>query len=90
MFEGAAFGRRERRLRPVDISQQVALAVTRDPVAQDEIMHAPADVDRVDLHVAVVGEGGAHVGHGSVEQQRPAHKTAGGQGGDLERRGQRR
>ena len=40
-------------------------------------MHAPAHVDRVDLHVAVVSEGGAEVGRGLGEQKRAVDEGAG-------------
>jgi hypothetical protein len=45
----------------------------------------PADVDRVDLDEAVVGEGSGEVGRGGIEQQRPADEAAGVVGGEAQR-----
>ena len=47
-------------------------------------MHAAADVDGVDLDVAVVDERGADVGGGAVQQQRPAQEATRGEGSDGE------
>lgn len=69
---------------------QCALAVVRDTVAQNEVVHAAADVDRVDLHVAVMGEGGGDVRRGGVEQQRAAHEATGVSGPEAERGHSRR
>lgn len=64
---------------------QAALAVVPDTVAEDEVVHAPGDIDRVDLDVVVVGEGGGDAGCWRVEQQGAAHEPAGGDRGDGER-----
>jgi hypothetical protein len=48
------------------VPHEIAFAVTGDTVAQDEVVHAPANVDRVDLHITVVGEGGGDAGSGFV------------------------
>jgi hypothetical protein len=39
---------------PVEVAHEVTLPVARDAVAQDVVVHPAADVDRVDLDVAVV------------------------------------
>ena len=70
----------------VDVRVQITLAVAGDAIAQDQVVHPAADIERVDLHVAEVGEGRRHVGPRRVEQERPTEKSAGGQAGDLERR----
>jgi len=49
-------------------------------------VHAAANIDRIDLDVAVMGEGCPKIMHRAIEQQGPSHETAGndcrnGQGG---------
>jgi hypothetical protein len=66
------------------MAHQIAFAVIIDAVAQDVVMHSPGDVDRVNLDVAVVGEGRAYVWSRFVEQERAAHKSARGQ--EVERK----
>jgi hypothetical protein len=66
------------------MTHEVAFTVTANAVAQNEIVHAPADVDRIDLDVAMVGEGRRDVGRGFVEKQRPTQKLPGGEGSDAE------
>jgi len=61
----------------VEVAHEVAFAVVADAVAENEIVHATADVDGVDLHVAEVGEGGGDVGDGFVEQDGAAREAAG-------------
>jgi hypothetical protein len=51
-------------------------------------MHAPADIDRIDLNVAVVGQCIGHRRHRRIEQQSPAHETPGGGDRNLERGGE--
>jgi hypothetical protein len=73
----------------VEVAHEVALAVARHAVAEDEVVHAAAHVDRVDLHVGVVREGGGDVGRGGVEEHRAAVEAAGVGGGDVARRHRR-
>jgi hypothetical protein len=68
----------------MQMAHQTALDVICHPVAEDQIMHAATDVDRVNLDVTVVGEGGGYVGHRRIEQQEPAHKPAGSDGIETE------
>ncbi len=69
----------------VEVAHQVALAVIADAVAQDEIVHATADIDGVDLHVAHVSEGGGDVGDGRVEEDGVTGEAAGVKRGEDER-----
>jgi len=82
MLEGGAGGRGERGGGvAVEKTHEIALAITSDAIAQDQIVHASADVDRINLHVAVVGESRGQIGRGRREQERAADKRAGGGGG---------
>jgi hypothetical protein len=85
VLEGHAGLGRVRTVVAVQVPHEVALAIARHAGAQDEVVHATADVDGVDLHVAVVRERGAYVGGGRAEQRRVAVKSAGVIGGDAER-----
>ncbi|MEY3773801.1 MAG: hypothetical protein RLZZ129_581 [Verrucomicrobiota bacterium] len=87
MLEGCPLRSGERRRLTVDVAHEVALAVAGDAVAEDEVVHAAADVDRINLHEAVVREGGGDIGGRGIQQQRPAHEAAGVGGGNLERSG---
>ena len=64
-------------------AHEIAFAVACDAVAQDQVVHASADVDRVDLHVAVVGEGGGEIGCRRREQQGPTDETTGDFGAEF-------
>ena len=69
-------GKRGRRL-TVKMAHEIAFAVSDDPVAQNKIVHAATHIDRVDLHVTEVREGGAEVGRGLGEQKRAVDEAAG-------------
>jgi hypothetical protein len=58
------------------VAPKVAFAIIGDPRAGDEVVHATADVDRGDLHVAVVGEGGGDIDVGRGEAEDQELKTA--------------
>jgi hypothetical protein len=79
MFEGASIRRKQRRCHiAMEMAHEIPFAIIADAIPQDEIMHATADVDRIDLNVAVVGESVPDVGDWFVEQQRSTHKAASG------------
>ena len=63
--------------RGMNQSVEVAFTIVPDTVAQDEIVHSTADVDRIDLNVPLVlqDRGDRRAGH--VEKLRPAHELAG-------------
>src|SRR6187402_858477 len=84
VFEGGALRGGERGGVAMEVAHQRALAVVEHAVAKDEIMHAPADIDRVDLDVAVMRDGGGDVGEGRVETGRQAGEAAGGERRDRE------
>ena len=48
-------------------------------------MHATADIDRINLNVAVVREGVRDVGDWFVKQQRSAHEATGGLSGNSQK-----
>lgn len=52
----------------MEVAGQIALPIALDPVAQDRIVHPSADVDRIDLDVAVAAQGCRHGRGGDVEQ----------------------
>jgi hypothetical protein len=70
------------------MAHEVTFAVGGHAVAQDEVVHAAADIDRIDLDVAVVGEGRADVGAGFIHHKRPTLETSGGEKGDVKWGGQ--
>lgn len=87
VLERGALRGRERRIgAAVEMAHEIALAVTGDAVAQDEIVHASADVDRIDLHETVMRERGGDVGRRLIEQETGAGETARGEGRNVERR----
>ena len=77
----------ERLIFAVNVAHQIAFAIVGHAVAQDQIVHAPADIDRVDLHESVVIKRGGDIGSGLIEKQGPLHKPAGCFRGNLERWG---
>ena len=84
MLEGGAGGRGERRGGvAVEKTHEIAFAIAGDAVAQDQVVHASADVDRVNLNVALVGERGGKIGRGRREQKRAADKRAGNGGAEF-------
>ncbi len=92
MLEGGARGAGARRRRSValhvaavDVAEEVTFAVVAHAVAEDEVVHPAADVQRIDLDVSVMGEGGGDIRCGRVEQQRAALEAAGVVGREAER-----
>ena len=83
MLERGARGGRQRRGVAVEVAHEAALAVALHAMPQDQVVHASADIDRINLDVAVVGERGADVRDGGVEQQRAPQETPRGQRGDF-------
>jgi hypothetical protein len=76
VLERRAPGRRQRRGLAVQVAHEAALAVVAHAVAQDEIVHAPADVDRVDLDVAVMSERCGYARKGLIEAEGAPQKSA--------------
>lgn len=74
---GAQAGRDATRLFAVEVAHKAALLVTLDPVPEDVVVHAAADIDRVDLDVAVVGKRIAHVRRLAIHEVRPPQERAG-------------
>lgn len=74
---GARRGGKRGRGLTVKMAHEIAFTVGDDAVAQNKIVHATAYVDRVDLHVTKVSEGGGEVGRGLGEQKRAVDEAAG-------------
>ena len=68
----------------MDMAPEITFAIAADAYPQDQIVHATADIDRIDLNVAVVREGVCDVGDGFVEQQRSAKEASSGLPGDSQ------
>jgi hypothetical protein len=83
VLEGTALPGREGISIAVKVSHQVAFAVAGHAMTKDQVVHASTDIDRIDLHVAVVSERGANIADGSVEQQLASQEATGCGAGDL-------
>jgi hypothetical protein len=71
VFEGGtAFGR-QRAARAMQMASKPAFVVAGNPIAQDQIVHATADIDGIHLHVTEVGKGRSDCGNGPIKQERP-------------------
>jgi hypothetical protein len=60
----------------VQVPHQITFAVTGDAIAKDKIVHPTADINRIDLNVAVMDERGANFANWFVEEQRAPHEAA--------------
>src|ERR1035438_2203534 len=87
VLKGRALLRREPPavLPAMEMPHETALNVPGNPVSKDVVVHPAADVDRVDLHVAVVREHRAHVPRRGVDKVRPPQEKARLQRRDLSR-----
>jgi len=72
----------------VDVAHEVAFAIVGHAVAQDQVVHATADIDRIDLQETVVFKCSGDIRSGLIEKQGPLHKPAGCFTGNLEGRTQ--
>ena len=70
------------------MAHEILLAIAAHPMAQNVIVHAAADIDRVNLDEAVVIQGGADPVQWGVEQDCAPVKAAGGFRRERERGGQ--
>ena len=52
----------------MEMPHQIAFAISQNAVAQDEIVHPPTNIDRVDLNVTVMGQRSVDVCHWLIEQ----------------------
>lgn len=75
VLEGGAAVGRQQAVSAVQVAAETALIVAGNAVAENQIMHAAADIDGIHLHVAEVGEGFSDRGNGPVKQERPPVKT---------------
>lgn len=51
----------------VQVAHQASDLIVTDAVAEDEIVHAPTDIDGIDLDVAVMGERGSDIGNRNIQ-----------------------
>ena len=79
----------ERLIFAVNVAHQIAFAIICHAVAQDQVVHATADIDRIDLHETVMIKRGGDIRSGLIEKQGPLHKPAGCFRRYLEGRGHR-
>jgi len=78
MLENSALGGRQRAGGwTMQVAQQVALAISSHAIAQDEIVHPSANVDRIDLNKPAMRQCGGDIGRGGIEEQSTAMKAAG-------------
>lgn len=84
MLERRTRGGGENRIIAMQVAHEVAFTVAGHAVAQDEIVHAAADVDRIDLHIAEMRDHAGDGAGGRIDQRGPAQEAAGGLGGDGE------
>jgi hypothetical protein len=61
MLERAPLRRGKRSGVAVQVAHQVALAIAGDAIAQNQVVHPPADIERIDLDVPMPVEGGTDV-----------------------------
>jgi len=78
VLESGALGRRQRTGRgAMKMADEVAFAIPGHAVAEDEVVHPAADVDRVNLGETMVSECGIDTGSRCIEQKRAAVEAAG-------------
>ena len=64
-------------LTAMKVANEIALAITRYTIAEDEILRPATDVDRINLNETKVANCGGGTGHRRIEQQGTAMKTPG-------------
>jgi len=79
VFERPALVGGQRFFVAVQMAHKIALVMAGHAVAEDVVVHASANIDRIDLHVAEVSENGGDVGGGLIERHGMAVKTPGQQ-----------
>jgi hypothetical protein len=60
----------------MEMANEPTLSIIPHPIPENQIMHPATYVDRVHLDEAVMGQGGADVGNGAIEQDRSAVEPA--------------
>jgi hypothetical protein len=89
MPEGGSCGGGKDIAFPVQMPHEDSHLIVFHPVAQDQIMHATTDVDRIDLDVTEMGESRSRIGNRNVPSHRPPCEAARGQRGDGDLAGHR-
>ena len=69
----------------VHVLHESALAIASHAVAQDVIVHAPTDVDWIDLHEAEVAQDGGDFRRGLIEEHGAPVETPGQNGWNFKR-----
>ena len=68
----------------MEMPHQVTFAISANSIAKNQVMHTTADIDRINLNIAVMNECVTELSDGFVEQQRSTHEAPGGQAGDSQ------
>jgi hypothetical protein len=85
VLEAGALVRREDGAVAMEMLHQAANLIVLDAVAQDQVMHAAADIDGIDLDVAVMRERCAGVRERGVQTGGAAGEEPGGPAADRQR-----
>lgn len=85
VLERRACRRRQRRTAPVQVPHEIAFAVAAHAVPQDVIVHPAADVERIDLDVAVVGQRRREASVRRIKAVCAPEKTTSGERCDVKR-----
>ena len=76
MLEGDPLFGRKRRDSAMKVPHEIAFAIGHDAIAQNEIVHPSAYVDRIDLHITVVTQRRRDAGQRRIEiQDSPGEKA---------------
>ena len=90
MLERETINRRKRLPVAVQMSHEAFFAIASHAVAQDVIVHAPTDVDWIDLHEAEVAQDGGDFRRGLIEEHGAPVETPGQNGWNFKRSRQHR
>lgn len=66
----------------MEMSHQILLSITNDPMPEDVILHSPTDIDRINLHEAKMSERFVQRCKACIKARGEAHETAGCASGD--------
>src|SRR5687768_15481381 len=83
VFKTAALLRRQRVFLAMKKTHQVAFTIFRDAISQDEIVHPPANVERIDLNISVVQQRSLDVAMRLIEAEHVTDKPTSSDGIEL-------
>src|SRR5688500_7479374 len=87
MFETEPVAWTQRVLLAVQEAHEVAFTIAENSIAQNQVVHRPADIERINLHVAVMVECGGDRRMRGLERVRASEEQARGPRTDNKRRG---